>query len=129
MGKWIHRITNVDKKLQVGSCSQCGDNTPLRSRKHGTRWSCRNQDQRGAHGGDEKKAWIRHREDLVKRQGGLCAICLKLKLLVLDHDHNTGLKRSALCRTCNLGLGMFKEDISLLQAAISYLKKTRSSSG
>jgi hypothetical protein len=43
---------------------------------------------------------------LLKRQGGVCAICGKPseKTLCVDHCHATGTIRGLLCRKCNLGL-------------------------
>jgi len=44
------------------------------------------------------------REELLKKQGGCCAICTK-KIrpdeAVLDHCHRTGHIRDVLCRNCN----------------------------
>lgn len=61
-----------------------------------------------------------------------CAICGKtvsgdgkLGKLVVDHDHQTGAIRGALCHHCNLGVGYFRDDPALLTNAIRYL--TRSS--
>ncbi len=59
-------------------------------------------------------------------QGGCCAICGKhqtefKKSLAVDHNHETGKVRALLCVNCNLGVGCFKDDSSLLQAAIRYL--------
>jgi len=34
-------------------------------------------------------------------QDGLCAVCLRDGVLVVDHDHSTGLIRGLLCSTCN----------------------------
>ena len=39
---------------------------------------------------------------LAEVQGHQCALCLAAgKVLVLDHDHETGLARGMLCRSCN----------------------------
>ncbi len=62
----------------------------------------------------------------VSQQNNTCAICLlpspKTRLSV-DHDHKTGKVRGLLCRRCNQGLGMFKDDALLLMGALDYLKK------
>ncbi|MFG2532811.1 endonuclease domain-containing protein [Streptomyces sp. NPDC048516] len=39
-------------------------------------------------------------------QDGRCAICGGVERLVTDHDHDTGLVRGLLCRTCNTNEGM-----------------------
>lgn len=62
---------------------------------------------------------------LMKEQDGKCAICRQLcprqMELSVDHDHITGRVRGLLCQNCNAGLGMFKDDPSLLARAISYV--------
>lgn len=61
-------------------------------------------------------------------QGGKCAICkrpqseFKLKLSV-DHDHNFNENRGLLCHKCNRGLGLFNDNIELLESAIAYKNK------
>lgn len=55
-----------------------------------------------------------------------CAICglaesASSKRLASDHDHSNGKDRGFLCGTCNTGLGLFKDDPSLLKKAIGYL--------
>lgn len=70
--------------------------------------------------------------DLYLSQGGKCAICkvhgfyeepyTRLKLCV-DHNHETGKVRGMLCTCCNTAIGSFKEDISILEKAIEYLKE------
>jgi hypothetical protein len=52
-----------------------------------------------------------------------CAICGSLFDEVIDHDHITGKIRGLLCRSCNVGLGFFKDDTERLQNAIDYLNK------
>jgi hypothetical protein len=66
-------------------------------------------------------------------QNGLCAICEKpessktvdghIKLLCVDHDHNTGKVRQLLCNKCNRALGMLQDDITIASNAVNYLKK------
>jgi len=65
---------------------------------------------------------------LLKKQGGVCAICRikrngKLKSLVVDHNHKTGKVRALLCYKCNSMIGFSNEDISTLKKAIKYLEK------
>jgi len=66
-------------------------------------------------------------------QNGCCKICEKepefvrrknglVKLLVVDHNHETGNIRGLLCASCNVALGNFKDDIRRLEKAIIYLK-------
>ena len=43
----------------------------------------------------------------------------------IDHCHETGQVRGVLCGLCNKGLGMFRDDPSLLQSAIVYLDKPK----
>lgn len=66
-------------------------------------------------------------EKLYNEQKGLCAICgcppWPNKPLHVDHNHKTGEVRALLCHHCNIGLGMFKDDISKLKHAIDYLNK------
>lgn len=61
--------------------------------------------------------------NLLTIQNSLCAICFAKADLVIDHDHNTGKVRGLLCSNCNLGLGLFKEDLNLLKHAHNYLEQ------
>ncbi len=63
---------------------------------------------------------------MVRMQGGLCAICNTTggsRGLCVDHNHSTGKVRQLLCNSCNLLLGMAKENTSTLTKAIEYLDK------
>lgn len=55
-----------------------------------------------------------------------CHICGKPqsdegRLLAKDHSHATGNHRGYLCFQCNAGIGMFKDNPTLLFAAAEYL--------
>lgn len=61
---------------------------------------------------------------LLKKQSDVCRICNESdhdRRLAVDHDHLTGRIRGLLCKKCNRGIGLFKDDIGLLRAAVSYL--------
>lgn len=60
---------------------------------------------------------------LDEEQKGRCAICPNPHQAI-DHCHKSSLVRGLLCRSCNTGLGFFKDDVVLLQGAIEYLTKT-----
>jgi len=70
-------------------------------------------------------------EILYKKQKGLCKICKEKttgrgavkNTLAVDHDHKTGKIRGLLCIHCNTGLGLFRDNQSLLNEAINYLKE------
>ena len=60
---------------------------------------------------------------MVEDQQGLCSICRKaMDPPHVDHDHATGQIRGLLCKTCNTGLGMFRDDPRLLAYALVYLE-------
>ena len=94
----------------------------------------------------EKRKWIRTSSarrkagnfvtdvqfaNMLEEQKYSCWICKKrfesTKDTIVDHDHTTGKIRGLLCRTCNSGLGMFKDSIDNIKAAITYLKKNEAS--
>lgn len=69
---------------------------------------------------------LQKREELYAKQNGTCAICKRPEAICgtlnVDHDHSTGRVRGLLCTMCNKGLGEFRDQISDLEAAVSYLK-------
>jgi len=65
-------------------------------------------------------------ERILRVQGGCCAICKRLpsegeKAFAVDHCHKSGRVRGVLCHSCNLALGVFKDDLINVRATISYL--------
>ncbi len=67
-------------------------------------------------------------EQMMLDQGSGCAICGGVnkdgRKLFVDHDHDTKAVRGLLCNPCNRGIGHLRDSISLLEAAIDYLKRT-----
>lgn len=66
---------------------------------------------------------------IFERQQGRCAICGTSQddlgyTLEIDYDHNTGKVRGLLCKKCNLGIGMFGENVENINKAIRYLEKS-----
>ncbi len=67
-------------------------------------------------------------ESMLEQQDHKCPICeepLGNRPIDrhVDHDHATGKLRDILCRSCNHGLGGFKDDARRLRRAIAYLIK------
>jgi hypothetical protein len=66
--------------------------------------------------------------DILQLQNNKCAICgkdastFKVNLSV-DHNHTTNKVRGLLYIDCNFGLGQFKDSITNLNNAITYLQK------
>ncbi len=58
---------------------------------------------------------------MLADQGGHCALCDRPAVL-LDHDHDTGNARGALCNGCNSSLGQIERDRSWALKALSYLE-------
>lgn len=68
---------------------------------------------------------------MTEDHDGRCAICRSLpyggrkdarkKYLSVDHCHATGKIRGLLCDSCNLAIGLFKDDVNRMLAAVEYL--------
>ena len=70
-------------------------------------------------------------DKMLRDQNYSCAICGTKENIVhkktarsfaVDHNHETGEVRGLLCNTCNRGLGLFKDNITVLESAAEYLK-------
>lgn len=66
---------------------------------------------------------------MLVAQHGVCAICRTPpppeRVLVVDHDHDTGEIRGLLCSPCNRGIGNLRDDPGLVYAALRYLEGGR----
>lgn len=125
-----HTLIEVDEQNKTGICSICGSvklhpRNPKSPKPKG-RWRCSIQKL-------EKRRFIKtgltsdeYRELILNIKQ--CDICGKTieengKNLSMDHCHTTGIFRGMLCSSCNLALGLFRDNISVMERAISYLKK------
>lgn len=60
---------------------------------------------------------------MIRKQGGVCAICEQEPATQVDHNRITGQIRGMLCDGCNGGLSAFEEDDELLERAAQYLEQ------
>lgn len=70
-------------------------------------------------------------EQLYEAQNRRCALCDSegddarrtgnVATLFVDHCHTSGKVRGLLCQRCNTALGMFRDNVSVLEKAIAYL--------
>ena len=134
---------------QYKTCATCKETYPttyfyVKSKKYGTfRSNCKmchsvfsaEKNRKPEATQARKDAWRKYnrfklygvtKEDydrMYEGQNGECNICNKYyELLFIDHCHNDGHVRGLLCNSCNRGLGVFKDDISLLEKAIAHLR-------
>jgi hypothetical protein len=69
-----------------------------------------------------------HKQALLDKQNGCCAICgykfgQKKGDIKVDHCHTKGHVRGLLCDLCNRGLGYFKDNTNSFKNAIKYLQE------
>jgi hypothetical protein len=80
------------------------------------------EQNRAKHLRDNYKISPAEYEKLYLEQEGKCGICKKdFEQLHVDHCHDSQEIRGLLCKSCNTALGLFKDDVELMQNAISYL--------
>lgn len=120
-------------------CKKCEDKRHTEYRSDGTvksklslkqkEWRANNKERIAKQKRQHKFGISPEEQDrMLEAQGYKCAICKVpeselRRRLALDHCHKTDLVRGFLCDTCNRGLGLLKDNIAVLEAAIVYLKK------
>lgn len=132
MGKHMHRLSDVDLEARTGVCETCGPVTVWIGGNGGGKPACSNRCR------EWKRKSRSKRKDRLRKYGltltewdrlliehsGRCAICSSpMEDPNIDHCHASLAVRGLLCRSCNLGLGNFEDDVRRLEAAIDYLKK------
>jgi hypothetical protein len=69
---------------------------------------------------------------MLESQNYVCKLCgnpeksrdhrtKKIRYLAVDHCHTNGNIRGLLCSDCNTALGLFKDNVEVLQKAIDYV--------
>ena len=116
----VHPKT-ISRALKKGVCTMRVGREPGKPRWH---WTAKQKRQRLK---DSYGLTPESVEELWDEQNRRCAICGKPipkegRGMFIDHDHDTGKVRGLLCQHCNMGLGMFRDDVSNLQNAIEYLQ-------
>lgn len=150
-GKLPHNTGGVRaaEGLAPRLCPGCGEwFTPVRQNQVGCSRICYRKSESWRQSGErqnEKRRADRSRHEHARRnrrdeayllqlaaQGGRCPICgteprdkSNVARLHRDHDHVTGRQRELLCKTCNQGLGYFRDDPTLLRAAAAYIERHR----
>ena len=116
----------IDRRSPSGKASRCKEC----SKKESKRWYqisdkykqiIRNSGLKHRFGIDSEDYF-----NMLEEQNGVCAICRQKpegKYLHVDHNHETGEIRGLLCKTCNHGLGNFKDNKTYLKNAIEYLDR------
>lgn len=144
MCRW-HYNRSLRKTVEQKPCEQCGSNITEVGRRKYCSVACYEIAMRPL-----RHQWRRDNPDYRKRQSerqrvrrhgvdpenfvpaSRCDICGDgQETLAIDHDHDCcpgkyscgECIRGFLCNSCNNGLGRFKDDPNLLQAAIEYLRR------
>lgn len=145
----FHKLTEINIENKMATCSVCGPVKIGRTKrvKDKTYYSCSTKDkefvQNWKNNNPESfNASVKKRNDkyritkykisvedfnkMISEQNNNCKLCLNElkpgKGTAIDHCHATGNVRGILCLECNIGLGMFKDNIQTLRNAINYLK-------
>jgi Recombination endonuclease VII len=96
-----------------------------RRRKQIREWAAANRGKRREYKyGVSQEAF----DAILQTQNFRCAACksdlraIRSKHVHLDHCHDTGRIRGVLCHSCNMALGLMKEDSSRLKALAAYIE-------
>lgn len=127
----MHRLFGIDDNKRTARCALCG---PVSISIKDGHWKC-NVARKNNKGNvtaqhrhyykkyPDRKIISTKGKGFAHLRGKQCEICGTTENLCGDHNHETKKFRGTLCRTCNVGLGMFKDNKALLTKAIEYLGK------
>jgi hypothetical protein len=121
--KWVHE--NRDRKRLIDRKSRVANREAILLREKERYQPDRAREKRLAR---KFGMSIEQYSQMLIAQNGRCAIChgrgsgmSHSDNLSIDHDHRGGGVRGLLCARCNVGIGMFKDDIDCLLRAAAYL--------
>lgn len=142
---YLREWNRRNKGYQIGRFAKRLEKDPesLRqyNRENMRRWRANNPDKVALQSKNRKRndkdkcSYLQNKYDMTLEQwkslfilqGSCCAICKSYwpngANWHTDHCHKTGKVRGILCNGCNTGLGQFKDKITSLQSAISYLER------
>src|SRR3990167_8105877 len=116
MRKWIHRLTNKNFIDKTALCSHCGFvGLKVRGKKR-LSIQCKN-----AYNACRRKISL----NLLPKPK-ICPICLKDKVLVIDHKHGEKIMRGWICQKCNSLIGWLYEDTEYLSRMANYINNFNS---
>lgn len=129
----LFSIRNKRTNVRRNICKPCS-NAARRSSPNFGLWHKNNKDhlQKYMRNFDLKRHYGLTQDDfnqLLDSQGRMCQICRVTKpggrgRFHIDHDHKTSKIRGLLCTNCNVMLGNSKDNVSILEQAIKYLKSS-----
>lgn len=123
--RWKHRLSEINEEGKTAICTECGPVTILRRGKpkspnQPVQWRCSvDANHRSKL---YKQAYRQTKKDVLLDH---CEICGSPDKLCWDHDHKTGLFRGTLCKDCNTGIGLLKDDPVLMVAASTYIIRNK----
>jgi Recombination endonuclease VII len=101
-------------------CKECANRAHLARRRKPNPTARRRHNLRAKYGLSAEDV-----EQMLMRQGGVCAICRKPPARpCIDHDHRTGIVRGVLCHRCNIFMAAI-DDPGFRTRAGHYLKRAR----
>jgi hypothetical protein len=112
--------------LVTKTCKKCGVEKPVDNfYKNGT-WLCKSCYIKQSVNNRYKREYSTSRNKLkkiLKEQKNLCCICqINIKNVYhIDHNHKSKKVRGLLCKKCNIGLGMFRDNPAVIFNAYNYL--------
>lgn len=123
----------------------CGNCRKCKNREYQKVWSARNKERVKSYNNKESRRRANRKttagrygltvdeyESMYSAQGGVCAICHKpetvkgnngeIKMLAIDHNHETGKVRGLCCNNCNRAIGLLGDDVEVMLNAIEYIR-------